>query len=142
MAKDVSGTQNLIEQTEKSLEGIPDWTWSESLVALKHSGFWLSCDTRSTESMKNSFSRETWWFEDFVVLHLYLIEKLIKAMIAQKFSHVIVSRFLFYYQKSRFSGATSDENVESVVEMLYSLHWSSVSCKSLFGIDSSGGFEF
>ncbi|XP_010267839.1 PREDICTED: BTB/POZ domain-containing protein At3g22104-like isoform X1 [Nelumbo nucifera] len=177
MAKDVSGTQNLIEQTEKSLEGIPDWTWSEILVALKQyqdfplvenssailqkcldslvprlamssdvspstsspdsSGFRLSCDTRSTESMKNSFSRATWWFEDFVVLHLNLIENLIKAMIAQKFSHVILSRFLFYYQKSRFSGATSDEKrmiVESVAEMLFSLHWSSVSCKNLFGI--------
>nr|DAD26247.1 TPA_asm: hypothetical protein HUJ06_027715 [Nelumbo nucifera] len=37
----MSGTQNLIEQTEKFLEGIPNWTWSGTLVAscLKPSKF-------------------------------------------------------------------------------------------------------
>ncbi|XP_010241011.1 PREDICTED: BTB/POZ domain-containing protein At3g22104-like isoform X2 [Nelumbo nucifera] len=177
MNKDVSCTDNLLEQTEKFLEGIPYWTWSELLGALKQcqefvpivnssgllqkcldslvarmapasdaspstsstdsTALRFSCDTRSTESTKNSYSRATWWFEDLVVFHPSLIEKVIKAMTAQKFNHATISKFLFYYQKSRFSGATPDEKckiIETVVEMLFSLDWSSVSCKSLFGI--------
>ncbi|KAA8526463.1 hypothetical protein F0562_008334 [Nyssa sinensis] len=179
MNKSASGTLNLFEQTEKSLEEIRYWTWSELMEALKQcqdlfraanssgilhkrldslvgrlalaseaspcpstsspdsSGFRLSCDTRSTGSLKNSFIRATWWFEDFVELNPNLIEMVIKSMISQKFEHVILSRFLFYYQKSRFITATSDEKrkiTETVVDMLYSLNRDAVSCKSLFGI--------
>ncbi|CAA2995081.1 BTB POZ domain-containing At3g22104 [Olea europaea subsp. europaea] len=175
MSKSFSGTQNLIEQTEKLLEGMKFWTWSELLVALKQcqdlllvakssgilekcldslierlsscevspcpstsstdsSEFLSSCDTGNTERMKNSL---TWWFEDLGAFDVNLIEMLVKMMISKNFNHSIISRFLFYYQKSRFASATSDEKikmVEKVVELLYSLDLSTLSYKSLFGI--------
>lgn len=179
MYKSVSGVHNLSSQTEKSLEEIKYWTWSELLVALKQcqdllpiasssgilhkcldslvgrlaltseaspcpstsspdsSGLRLSTDTKSTESLKNTFFRATWWFEDLVSLSPYLVEMLTKSMVFQKFDHGIIVRFLFYYQKSRFVTATSDEKceiMESVVGMLYSLDQSAVPCKNLFGI--------
>ncbi|XP_042477912.1 BTB/POZ domain-containing protein At3g22104-like [Macadamia integrifolia] len=178
MTKEISATDNLIEQTEEFLEGITHWAWSELLVALKRcqefmpeaissgilqkcldslitrvaasateaspsisssdsSGFRFSCDTRSTESLKNSYSRVNWWFEDLASLNHCLIEKAFRAMVAQKSDHVILSRFLFYYQKSRFSIARSTEKhkiIEIVVELLFFLDLSSVSCKSLFEI--------
>ncbi|XP_008797422.3 BTB/POZ domain-containing protein At3g22104-like [Phoenix dactylifera] len=176
MSEDVSSSPNLIELTEKSLEGILYWTWSEIVNALKQcqdffpaansSGivdkiletlvgrittasdtsptgsspesftFRFSCDTRSTVSTKNSNYR-VWWFEDLVVLNSDSIKKIIKSMVSQKVDHATVSRFLFYYIKCKFSNATSDEKkkcTEVVVDLLYSLDRSSVSCKSLFGI--------
>ncbi|KAG8386972.1 hypothetical protein BUALT_Bualt03G0204200 [Buddleja alternifolia] len=179
MNKSISATENLCEQTEKSLEEIKYWTWSELLVALKQcedllpfscslsildklldslimriasscetspcqsisssdsSGFRLSCDTRSTESLKNTSFRATWWFEDLVALNTDLIEMLVKLMVSRNFDTGIISRFLFYYQKSRFVSVSVDEKikiVEKVIEMLYSLDVSSVSYKSLFGM--------
>ncbi|KAM7503571.1 hypothetical protein LguiB_002475 [Lonicera macranthoides] len=102
------------------------------------SGFRLSTDTRSTESVKNGFFRATWWFEDLVALNPCSVEILIKAMLLRKFDNGIISKFLFYYQKSRFFTAKSDEKlkiIETVVDMLCSLEeQSAVSCKSLFGI--------
>ncbi|KAK3184295.1 hypothetical protein Dsin_031581 [Dipteronia sinensis] len=174
-----SEKHNLLEQTEKSLEEINYWTWSELLTALKQcqdllpvanfpcllekfmdslvgrvalssetspcastsspdsSGFRFSCDTRSTESLKNSFSRVTWWFEDLLILSPTLVEMVIKTMVSRKLDHVIISRFLFFYQKSKFYNATADEKrkvLESVIDMLDTLDMSSVSCKSLFGV--------
>ncbi|KAI9177130.1 hypothetical protein LWI28_011450 [Acer negundo] len=174
-----SEKHNLLEQTEKSLEEINYWTWSELLTALKQcqvllpvanfscllekfidslvgrvalsnetspcastsspdsSGFRFSCDTRSTESLKNSFSRVTWWFEDVLILSPTLVEMVIKTMVSRKLDHVIISRCLFYYQKSKFYNATADEKhkvLESVIDMLDTLDRSSVSCKSLFGV--------
>lgn len=181
MNESVSRRHNLLEQTEKSLEQISYWSWSELLVALKQcqdlppvakssgilqkcldsligrvalasgseaspypsnsspdsSGFRFSCDTRSTESLKNSFSRVTWWFEDLLVLNPNLVEMVVKSMLSRKYDHAIISRFLFYYQKSKFVTATSVEKrkiIESVVDLFCFLDQSSVSCKSLFGI--------
>ncbi|CAA2990118.1 BTB POZ domain-containing At3g22104 [Olea europaea subsp. europaea] len=179
MNKCVSGSQNLLEQTAKSLEDIRYWTWSELIVALKRcqdflavassSGilekcldsivgrvasscetspspsvsspdsykFRASCDTRSSESLKSSFLRVTWWFEDLVQLDIRLIEMLVKSMVSRNLSHRIISKFLFHYQKSRLASAFLDEKsrmVETVVEMLFSLDLSSVSYKSLFGM--------
>ncbi|KAK6134878.1 hypothetical protein DH2020_031362 [Rehmannia glutinosa] len=179
MKSSVSKTENLFEQTEKSLEEIRYWTWSELLMALKQcqnllpgvsslsilencldsligriasscqtspcpsisssdsSGYRLSCDTRSTESFKNSTFKTTWWFDDLVALDTDLIQMLVKLMVSRNFDNGIISRFLFYYQKSRFGSASTDEKikiVEMVVEMLDSLDTRSVSYKSLFGI--------
>ncbi|KAL4620235.1 hypothetical protein ACB092_06G138700 [Castanea dentata] len=179
MNNSISGTHNLLEQTDKSLKEINYWTWSELLIALKQcqdllpdvnssvilqkcldslvgrlaltneaspcpstsspdsSGFRFSCDTKSTESVKTSSSRATWWYEDLLILGPNLVEMLVKSMVERKFNHVIISRFLFYYHKSKFYTATSDEKrkiVETVIDMLYTLDWSSVSYKSLFGI--------
>ena len=173
-----SGRPSLLHQTEKSLEGINSWTWSQLLVALKQcqdllpamnsscllqkildsvlgrlafpsvvspctpsssacSSFQLSTDTRSTESSKNSWSRPTWWFEDLFFLNADLIDKLVNMMISQKLDHATLSRFLFYYQKSRFLIAGPSEKrkiTEVVVTLLSLLDASSVSCKGLFEI--------
>ncbi|KAL3509624.1 hypothetical protein ACH5RR_029025 [Cinchona calisaya] len=181
MKESVSGTPNLLQQTEKSLEEIKYWTWSDLLLALRQchdlqpiastcgivnkyldslggriascsaelspcpstsspdsSGFRLSCDTRSTESLKNSSFRATWWFDDFVALDPCLIQMLVKSMLSKNIDHGIISRFLFYYQKSRVAAATtSDEKckiTEAVVQMLHSLDPSLVSFKSLLGM--------
>uniref|UniRef100_A0A2P2JAQ7 NPH3 domain-containing protein n=2 Tax=Rhizophora mucronata TaxID=61149 RepID=A0A2P2JAQ7_RHIMU len=175
----VSGTCNLLEQTEKSLQEINYWTWAELLAAIRQcqnllplancsgilekcmdsligrislssesspcpstsspdsSGFRFSNDTRSTESLNNNIPPSAWWFEDLLVLSTNLIEMFIQSMVTQEIGHVIISRFLFYYQKSRLHTATSDQKhkiVETVINMLYGLDLNSVSCKSLFGI--------
>ncbi|KAG2712287.1 hypothetical protein I3843_04G109800 [Carya illinoinensis] len=175
----ISGISKLQEQTEKSLEEISYWTWSELLVALKRwqdllpvesssgviqrcldslagrlvlatetspcpstssqdsPGFRFSCDTNSTKSLKTSLSRATWWFDDLLILSPFLVEMVVKSMVAQKLDHVIISRFLLYYQKSKFCAATPHERrkiIETVIETLYTLEGSSVSCKSLFQI--------
>ncbi|KAH6780544.1 hypothetical protein C2S52_011781 [Perilla frutescens var. hirtella] len=179
MNKMVSKMDNLCELTEKSLEEIRYWTWSELLAALKQcqellprasslamldkcldsligrvasscetspspsisssdsSGFRLSCDTRSTESLKNSSVRATWWFEDLVALDTVLIQMLVRLMVAKNFDNGIISRYLFYYQKSRFASASVDEKIkiiETVVDLLDSLDVRCVSYKSLFGM--------
>ncbi|XP_077243420.1 BTB/POZ domain-containing protein At3g22104-like [Tasmannia lanceolata] len=176
MTENISHSHNLIEQTEKSLQLITYWTWSEILVALKQcqdlffpadpsgifekyldsllvrissgseaspstsspnsSSFRFSCDTGTTESTKKSYGR-AWWFEHIAVLNFDIIDKIIKTMIARKFDHVLISRFLFYYLKSRVSTGMSNEKrkiVETVVNLLSLLDRSSVSCKGLFGI--------
>ncbi|MQL93674.1 hypothetical protein Taro_026321, partial [Colocasia esculenta] len=176
MTEDVASSPSLIKQTEKSIEGIPYWSWPEILNALKQcqdlspvvnstgisekvldslvarivssintspsnsspesSGFRFSCDTRSTISTKNTYHR-AWWFEDLAILNTDVIDKITKTMISRKVEHATISRFLFYYLKTRFSNATSPEKIkvmEVVVDLLYSLDRSSVSCKGLFGI--------
>lgn len=175
----VSGTHNLLEQTEKSIEEMSYWTWSELLITLKQcqvllpasdscgilercldslvarmtlpsdvspcpstsspdsSGVRYSCDTKSTESLKTVFSRATWWFEDLLFLSPVLIEMLIKSLVSRKFDHQVLSRFLFFYHKSKFITVSSNEKckiVETVINMLYILDQNCVSCKSLFGI--------
>ncbi|XP_050208202.1 BTB/POZ domain-containing protein At3g22104 isoform X2 [Mercurialis annua] len=179
MYSSVSGTQNLSEQTEKSLHEINEWTWSEILICIKQSqglfsdanslavvkrcmdslvgrmalssesssslstsspdssSIRFSCDTRSTESLRNGFSRATWWFEDLLVLSSEFVEMLIKSMVSQKLDHAMIVRFLVYYQKNKSNTGTSDEKqriIEIVIEMLYILDWKSILCKSLFGI--------
>ncbi|XP_030544417.1 BTB/POZ domain-containing protein At3g22104 isoform X2 [Rhodamnia argentea] len=179
MSNSISGHSNLIEQTEKSLEEIRHWTWSELMVALRqcqnsfpvasksgllercldsvttrlalaserspspstsssdYSGVRFSCETKSTESLKSSFSRANWWFEDLLVIDVSLLVMMVGSMIKQKVEHAAISKFLFFYQKSKFHTAMSHEKckiMETVVDLLHSLEPSSVPCKSLFGI--------
>ncbi|KAL9244415.1 hypothetical protein vseg_018193 [Gypsophila vaccaria] len=180
MSRAVSGTDNLLEQTEKMLEQISSWTLSDLLLVLKQSqdllldvnalgvvlkcvdalvgrlavttetsscistsspdsfGFRMSCDSRSTESMKTSCSRAaTWWFDDISVLDQVLVEKLVSSMVLRSFDHAIISKFLFHYQKSKFVFARYDEKcriLEMVISSLYSLDRSSISYRSLMGI--------
>ncbi|KAI7755034.1 hypothetical protein M8C21_005498 [Ambrosia artemisiifolia] len=98
----------------------------------------LSTDSKSTESLRSGVLRSTWWFEDLAnILTPSLVKQLVKSIILHKFDHGVTSRFLFYYQKSRFFDATSDEKleiIETVVDCLSWLDQSSVSCKNLFGI--------
>ncbi|KAG9159918.1 hypothetical protein Leryth_005674 [Lithospermum erythrorhizon] len=101
------------------------------------SGFRLSFESRSTESLKNSSPRGTWWFEDFVVFGTPLIALLVRLMVNRSIDHGVISRFLFYYQKARFVVATTDEKchiMETVAELLYSLEQSAVPYNKLFGI--------
>lgn len=175
MNRSVSETDNLREQTEKSLQEIRYWAWSELLMALKQcqdlssscildkcldslterlrfscetspcpsmsssdsSVFRLSCDTRSTESLKNCSFRTTWWFEDLTTLDTGLIQMLVKLMVSRNFDNSIISRFLFHYQKSRFASASVDEKtkiLETLIEMVNSLDIRSISYKGLFGM--------
>lgn len=179
MSNSISGSDNLIEQTEKSLEEIRHWTWSELMVALRqcqnyfpvanksgllercldsvtvrlalasepspspstsssdYSGVRFSCDTKSTESLKSSFSRATWWFEDLLITDESLLKMMVGSMIKQKLEHGTISKFLFFYQKSKFHTSVSHEKskiMETVVDLLCSLEPSSIPCKSLFGI--------
>ncbi|KAL1555561.1 BTB/POZ domain-containing protein-like protein isoform X3 [Salvia divinorum] len=96
----------------------------------------LSCDTRSTESLKSGAFRATWWFEDLVTLDTELIRMLVKLMVAKNFDNGIISRFLFYYQKSRFVTSADEKTkiIEAVVDLLESLDVRCVSYKSLFGM--------
>ncbi|MBA0750937.1 hypothetical protein Gogos_002313 [Gossypium gossypioides] len=100
------------------------------------SGLRISVNT-STQSSNKGLFRATWWFEDLSALSPNLIEMLVKSMVSRGYNHVIVSGFLFYYQKSKFYTASSDEKrevLEIVIDMLYTLDPSSISCKSLFGV--------
>ncbi|XVF66938.1 hypothetical protein PTKIN_Ptkin10aG0080200 [Pterospermum kingtungense] len=137
----VAASSGIIEKCLDSIVGRVAMTSeaspSASASSPDSSGFRLSCDTRSTESLKNGFSRATWWFEDLSVLGPDLIEMLMKSMLSRNYNHVIISRFLFYYHKAKFGAASADEKhkvTEVVIDMLYTLDPSAVSCKSLFGI--------
>ncbi|XP_057792457.1 BTB/POZ domain-containing protein At3g22104-like [Salvia miltiorrhiza] len=124
---------SLIGRVASSCETSP----SPSVSSSDSSGFRLSCDTRSTESLKSSAFRATWWFEDLVGLGTDLIQTLVKSMVAKNLDNGIISRFLFYYQKSRCASASADEKIkiiETVVDLLESLDARCVSYKSLFGL--------
>ncbi|XP_027347239.1 BTB/POZ domain-containing protein At3g22104 [Abrus precatorius] len=178
MKEPVADVSNLLEQTEKSLQEISYWTWSELLIALKQcqnllvadssvmvercldsvvgrlvlaseaspcpstsstDSSWIrfSCDSKSTESIKTNFSRSIWWFEDLLFLSPLLVVMLVKSMLSRKLDHVVIGRFLLYYQKAKFPTSTMDEKskiIEMVIDMHYEMDQSSVSCKILFGI--------
>ncbi|XP_054816824.1 BTB/POZ domain-containing protein At3g22104 isoform X2 [Prosopis cineraria] len=100
-------------------------------------GFRFSCDSKSTESIKTNFSHSTWWFEDLVFLSPLNIEKLVQSMLVRKLDQAVISRFLLFYQKAKFSTATTDEKrkiIEMVIDMHCNMDQSIVSCKTLFGI--------
>lgn len=108
-----------------------------STCSTDSSGIRFSCDSKSTESIKTTSSRSTWWFEDLLFLRPLLVEMLVKSMLSRKLDHVVISRFLLYYQKAKFSAATIDDKykiIEMVIDMHYNMDQSSVSCKTLFGI--------
>ncbi|PPD70664.1 hypothetical protein GOBAR_DD32458 [Gossypium barbadense] len=152
-----TGSCNLLQKTKDSIDELSFWAWSDLLVALKHyqdsprtatssgvlekcldslvgrlamasevtpcastsppdsSGLRISFNTRSTQSSNKGLFRATWWFEDLSALSPNLIEML----------------------KSKFYTASSDEKrevLEIVIDMLYTLDPSSISCKSLFGV--------
>ncbi|XP_042007679.1 BTB/POZ domain-containing protein At3g22104-like isoform X3 [Salvia splendens] len=125
--------ESLIGRVASSCETSP----SPSVSSSDGSGLRLSCDTRSTVSLKSGVFRATWWFEDLVALGTDLIRMLVTLMVARKIDHGIISRFLFYYQKSRFVTASADEKIkiiEVVADLLDSLDVRCVSYKSLFGM--------
>ena len=101
------------------------------------SGFRFSCDSKSTESIKTNFSRSTWWFEDLLFLSPLMVEMLVNSMLLRKLDNVIISKFLLYYQKAKFSTATTDEKrkiIEMVIDLHHNMDHSSVPCKTLFGL--------
>ncbi|XP_010488224.1 PREDICTED: BTB/POZ domain-containing protein At3g22104-like isoform X1 [Camelina sativa] len=98
--------------------------------------FRFSCDSKSTESFKNSSVRLTWWFDEVLVLSPGLVETFLKLMVLRKFDNHIISRFLFYYQKVKFCSASSHEKrkiLETIIDTLCVLDQSCVPCKGLFG---------
>ncbi|KAF5741461.1 BTB/POZ domain-containing protein [Tripterygium wilfordii] len=136
----VESTSCVIEKFIDSLVGkmavASELSPCPSTSSPESSSFRVSCGTRSTESFKNSFSRATWWFEDLLVLSPSLVEMVIKSMVGCKFDHSIISKFLFYYQRSKIFAAKSDKckAIETIIDILNTLEWNSISCKSLFGI--------
>ncbi|GLU23181.1 hypothetical protein SLE2022_392060 [Rubroshorea leprosula] len=100
-----------------------------------NSSFQGSCDTRSSYSMRNNHSQASWWFEDFLFLNIDLIEKATMMMLSHNLDHATISKFLLYYQKSRFLSATPAEKcriTEVTICLLSLLDRSSLSCKVLF----------
>jgi hypothetical protein len=99
--------------------------------------FRFSCDSKSTESFKNCSVRLTWWFDEVLVLSSGLVEMFLKLMVLRKFDNLIISRFLFYYQKVKFCSASSHEKrkiLETIIDTLCVLDRSCVPCKSLFAV--------
>ncbi|KAL2931217.1 hypothetical protein RDABS01_036627 [Bienertia sinuspersici] len=178
MNKNVFGRPNLTDQTEKFLEGIDFWTWSELLEALTHgqcllagvhpvssivrlvgevvervasrclttpsslsskcSSFRSSCDSKSTlSSTKSSYFQLYWWFEDLSTFNVNLIDMLVKKMVLEKFDHLTISKFLFYYQRVKVhygvsSKVFSAKIVENIINLLSLLNKRSISIKGLF----------
>ncbi|KAH8493549.1 hypothetical protein H0E87_020346 [Populus deltoides] len=168
---------NLGDQTEKFLEGINYWTWSELLQALKqcqdllpatnssfllekvldclvgrltlpplaspftcssnNSSSQLSCDTSSTCSMRNNWSRTTWWFEDLLVLNANSFEKVIRMMMSQKLEHATIFRFIVFRLRSIYLSVRPAEECRITavsINLLSLFDRSSLSCKGLFDI--------
>nr|GMD04534.1 BTB/POZ domain-containing protein At3g22104 [Ipomoea batatas] len=124
---------SLIGRVASSCEASP----CPSASSPESGGFRLSCDTRSTESLRTSiFRTTTWWFDDLASFEPFLFEMLIKQMVSKNFDHIVLSKFIFYYQKTKFAAATTtgekSKIMETVIEMLYLLDLSAVPCKNLF----------
>ncbi|XP_047337031.1 BTB/POZ domain-containing protein At3g22104 [Impatiens glandulifera] len=104
----------------------PSTSSPDSIGIIRH-----SCDTKSTESLRNSSIRSNWWYEDLASLNPDLIEMVVKTMMAKRrINHANISRFLFYFQKSK----PCRKVTEAVIDMLHGLERNLISCKSLFGI--------
>ena len=103
--------------------------------------FRYSYDTRSHDS-SSKFTRTTWWFQDLVFLNIDLIHKLIKMMVSHNFDHKIISKFLFFYRKSRpchSEPAQQRRITQGVINLLCLLdHQNSFSCDGLFDIYQVG----
>lgn len=98
--------------------------------------FRLSCDTKSTESTKTGNHR-SYWYEELAVFRPDIIDMLVRVMISHKFDHQLISRFLFYYFKSRVPAVESNEKakiVETVTDLVFLLDPSSIGGKSLFEV--------
>lgn len=91
----------------------------------------VSCDTKSSD-----FSRGIWWVEDLLFLKLDMLQTTIGFMISHKLDHALISKFLFYYQKSKFFATIQEKRdiIETVIDLLYCLDHSLVPNKSLFGV--------
>lgn len=103
------------------------------------SSFRVSCDTSSSNSIKQGFThqRTMWWFEDLLFFNLDLVQKVVKMLIRHNFDHETISKFLFSYRKSRFCSATQaqkGEITEVVIDLLCLLDRRSLSWKGVFGI--------
>ncbi|OIV91611.1 hypothetical protein TanjilG_09023 [Lupinus angustifolius] len=101
------------------------------------SSFQFSCDTSSNNSLRNSFSGATWWFEHLIFLKIDLMDNVIRRMIYNDFDNGIVSKFLFYYHKCTCFGDEQDEKNEItkfVINLLSLLDKRSISCKDLFDL--------
>ncbi|CAM8906194.1 unnamed protein product [Rhodiola kirilowii] len=101
------------------------------------SGFRFSFDSKSTESLKNSVTRVTWWFEDLSLMSASLVQMVVKSMICHKLDHALISKFLIFYQKAKLAAATSEEKkniIQTVIDTLFLLDSNVVSIKSLFAV--------
>uniref|UniRef100_A0A0D9X013 NPH3 domain-containing protein n=1 Tax=Leersia perrieri TaxID=77586 RepID=A0A0D9X013_9ORYZ len=106
------------------------------------SAFRFSCDTKSScLSTTTTRCRASWWHDDLAaVLSPFALERVTGAILARDHHDggAAVSRFLFYYLKSRaVAGVAAAEKrsmIESTIAAMSTLDRSSLSCKGLFGI--------
>ncbi|KAF9683472.1 hypothetical protein SADUNF_Sadunf04G0017100 [Salix dunnii] len=161
MDSNSSAKLNLVDQTEKFLEGISLHHTTNSSFLLDKvldclagritlpamaspftcssniSSYQFSCDTRSTCSMRNNWSLTTWWFEDLLVLNILSFDKVIRMMMSQKLDHATIFRFIVFRLKSRHFSVTASEKckiTEVAIDLLSLLDRSSLSCRGLFDI--------
>lgn len=110
---------------------------SSSASSVNSSRFRLSCDSKSTESLKTNSASTTWWFDDLLVFTTESLEIFVQSMILLEFDQILLSKFLIHFQKSKFLTAATDEKrkvIESVVDMLDTLDENVLSLKALFDI--------
>ncbi|XP_038893787.1 BTB/POZ domain-containing protein At3g22104-like [Benincasa hispida] len=127
----------LVQKLLDSLIGRLGFTSYESTCSsFSTSSSFHSSDTRSHDSSTSKFTRTTWWFQDLVFLHIDMIQKLTKMMISRNLDHKIISKFLFFYRKSRsrHSELVQQQRItERVIDLLRLLdHQNSFSCEGLF----------
>lgn len=97
----------------------------------------VSTDEKSLENSRNVSFHTMWWFDDLTALSIPMIKMLITSMVSQNIGTAVVSKFLFYYQKKRFSSASPGERadiLEGIVGMLSSLDTRCMPYKGLFEI--------
>ncbi|CAK9327365.1 unnamed protein product [Citrullus colocynthis] len=130
----------LVQKLLDSLIGRLGFTSYESSCSSfsMSSSFRYSYDTRSHDSSTSKFTRTTWWFQDLLFLNIDMIQKLTKMVVSRNLDHKIISKFLFFYRKSRscHSELVQQQRItERVIDLLYLLdHQNSFSCDGLFDI--------
>uniref|UniRef100_A0A7N0ZTG3 NPH3 domain-containing protein n=1 Tax=Kalanchoe fedtschenkoi TaxID=63787 RepID=A0A7N0ZTG3_KALFE len=138
LATSSSLLQKCVESVVERIASASEATSYLSSSSSDSSGLRFSCDTKSTAgSLMNRSFHTTWWFEDLALLRPDFLQYVVKFMASQKLDNLIISKFLFFYHKSRLAAAVGKEKPDvttAVINMLYLLDWSLVSYKRLLGL--------
>ncbi|XP_024515530.1 root phototropism protein 3 [Selaginella moellendorffii] len=116
--------------------------------------------SNQSSSANNKRLSRTWWFDDVCSLSMYLMERIVKAMISNNMDNRILARFLVHYVQTALptlgyhshhqrstASTTRDEHIlqkytqkvqrellETVIALLGHLDHGSAPCSSLFGL--------
>lgn len=99
----------------------------------------FSCCFSASSSSSSSNCQKAWWFEDLMFLRPDVLKKMVVKMKQQpQLDHATICRFLLYYLKNKpcSSSGTEEKRIilEAVIDLLYSLDRTTVSCRTLFAI--------